>query len=310
MITLNSSSQPLASDPSWTSSAPTSYPVSGPGIYTLYPWAKDASGNVSVVYTTPLTVVVDTQAPAVISFTAKNLSTVTAIPITAFTATDDVAVAGYLITTTSTPPAANDSGWTTSAPLTYTVAGVGSYLLYPWVKDTAGNVSGVFASPAGVSVGPRAERLKNGGFENYASGSLIASSWPAINFRAHDGKDTTTKKQGTASMKITGTGGLNKSIKQTIMLRGGAGDLFTFSYWAKGLAIPKGSGTCKAQVTLFNGLTQVFVKTWDCVTGTTVFKKTTYNFTNPTSPYDRAVIKFIYTKPYGTIWLDAVSLVR
>jgi hypothetical protein len=61
-------------------------------------------------------------------------------------------VTGYIITKTSTPPSAGASGWTALAPTTYTVGSDGSYTLYPWVKDAAGNVSAVFGSPASVSV--------------------------------------------------------------------------------------------------------------------------------------------------------------
>lgn len=54
-----SSTPPLAGAAGWTGSAPTTFAVSGStGGYTLYPWAKDAAGNVSSVYGSPVTVVV------------------------------------------------------------------------------------------------------------------------------------------------------------------------------------------------------------------------------------------------------------
>jgi hypothetical protein len=94
----------------------------------------------------------DATLPTVNSFTATSLSSSLNIPITAFTASDAVGVTGYLISESSTPPAAGAAGWTGSAPSTYTVASVGSYTLYPWAKDAAGNVSSVYGSPAAVSV--------------------------------------------------------------------------------------------------------------------------------------------------------------
>ncbi len=203
--------------PGWTASAPTTYAVAGDGSYTLYPWAKDATGNVSAVYGSPASVSVDTTRPAVTSFTATSpsgqshypnhwlhrlgqrrrgglsdynisyaalgrcsrldgfgpasysvprrrllcalpvgqgcrrqclgrlrlarqrqrghnsnqaVSSFAAtspsisltIPTTAFAASDTVAVTGYKITTSSTPPSAGAAGWTASAPTTYTVA--------------------------------------------------------------------------------------------------------------------------------------------------------------------------------------------
>jgi hypothetical protein len=123
------------------------------GTYTLYPWAKDAADNVSAVFGSPASVTVDATAPTVTTFTAPASSSSLTIPISAFTATDAVGVTGYLITTTSTPPTAGAAGWTGSAPTTYTVGSQGSYTLYPWAKDAAGNVSAVFGSPASVTVG-------------------------------------------------------------------------------------------------------------------------------------------------------------
>jgi LPXTG-site transpeptidase (sortase) family protein len=100
---------------------------------------------------------VDTTAPTVETFTATSPVSVVNIPITALTGSDDVAVTGYLITESSTPPTASASGWVSSVPTTYTIAGSGDYTLYPWVKDGSGNVSAVFGTPLTISVdiGPR-----------------------------------------------------------------------------------------------------------------------------------------------------------
>jgi len=151
MIT-ESSTAPTAGDSGWSDTAPTTYTVGADGNYILYPWAKDAAGNVSAVYGSPSSVIVDAVAPSITSFTVPSSSNSLDISITAFTASDNVGVIGYLITESSTTPAAADSGWTASAPTTYSVVSIGSYTLYPWVKDAAGNVSAVFGSPASVSV--------------------------------------------------------------------------------------------------------------------------------------------------------------
>ncbi|WP_224963378.1 CxxxxCH/CxxCH domain-containing protein [Geomonas subterranea] len=141
MIT-TSSTAPLATDAAWTSTAPTSYTVAAAGTYTLYPWAKDGGGNVSPLYATPVTVVVDMTAPTVATFTVNTPSGSRNIPIAGLTGTDvGTSVSRYLITTTSTQPAAGAAGWSATAPTTYTVAADGTYTLYPWVKDAAGNVS-------------------------------------------------------------------------------------------------------------------------------------------------------------------------
>jgi len=96
---------------------------------------------------------IDATVPGVTAFTvATTYLTNLNIPITAFTASDNLTVAGYKITTSSTPPSAGAAGWTTSAPTTYTVSSDGSYTLYPWAKDAAGNISAVYGSPVLVTV--------------------------------------------------------------------------------------------------------------------------------------------------------------
>jgi fibronectin type 3 domain-containing protein len=95
---------------------------------------------------------VDTTAPTVDSFTVTTPTNNLNIPITTFTATDDVAVKGFMITETESAPSAGAAGWAGSAPASYTVATDGSYTLYPWAKDGMGNVSAIFASPREVVV--------------------------------------------------------------------------------------------------------------------------------------------------------------
>jgi predicted outer membrane repeat protein len=91
-------------------------------------------------------------APTVDRFTATSPSSSLNIPITAFAASDNTGVTGYMITESATAPIGNDLGWAASAPATYTVAADGTYTLYPWVKDAVGNVSAVYGSPATVIV--------------------------------------------------------------------------------------------------------------------------------------------------------------
>ena len=56
------STPPSAGDAGWSVSAPTIYPVGSDGPYTLYPWVKDAVDNVSAVYGSPVSVIVNSTA--------------------------------------------------------------------------------------------------------------------------------------------------------------------------------------------------------------------------------------------------------
>lgn len=121
------------------------------GIHTFQVRAADNIGNVDA---TPASFIwsVDADAPSVSAFTVTSPSTSLNIPVTAFTATDDIGVTGFMVTTSSTAPAAGAAGWAALPPVTFTVAADGSYTLYPWVKDAAGRVSAVFGTPRSVTV--------------------------------------------------------------------------------------------------------------------------------------------------------------
>ena len=113
--------------------------------------AADAAGNTNTA-ATQFSRTYDITNPAVTAFAAGPVSHSLAIPVGAFTASDTSGIAGYMITQSSTAPAAGDSGWSGSAPATYTVERTGAYILYPWVKDPAGNVSAEYGSPQTVLV--------------------------------------------------------------------------------------------------------------------------------------------------------------
>jgi hypothetical protein len=70
-----SSTPPFAGGGGWSGIAPTTHTVSSDNTYNLYPWAKDALGNVSAVYGSTQTVVVDTTPPTVSSTTPSNGAT-------------------------------------------------------------------------------------------------------------------------------------------------------------------------------------------------------------------------------------------
>ena len=83
----------------------------------------------------------DTTAPTVTAFSIPATSTSLTVSISSFTATDTVGVTGYKLTESSSAPLAGDSGWTGTAPTTYTFSTQGAKTLYAWAKDDAGNVS-------------------------------------------------------------------------------------------------------------------------------------------------------------------------
>jgi hypothetical protein len=145
---------PLASASGWAATAPTGYNFVSAGSKTLYAWAKDAAGNVSASLSATVTITLsDGMPPAISSFTVAPTSSSLTVQVTSFTATDNVGVTGYLLSESSTTPASTASGWSVSAPPSYTFASDGIKTLYAWTKDAAGNVSaGMSASVTVVPV--------------------------------------------------------------------------------------------------------------------------------------------------------------
>ena len=165
-------------------------------------------------------------------------------------------------------------------------------------------------SLAGNGVTQVQERIKNGGVNTYSGTSKVPANWVKnVNFSTTDGKDTSTKKEGLASVKIVGAPGKTKTLKQTLTLSGVSGDQFTFTFWARGSAIPA-AGVCKGQVMLYDGTALKLTKTVACKTGSyATFQKKTVTF-NATSNYTKVVITFTYSKASGTIWFDWISLMK
>ncbi len=138
----------------WPAAAPTSYTFSSAGAKTLYAWARDAAGNVSNVLSSGRSVSItlaDATLPVVSAFIVPATSATLVVPITTFTATDNVGVTGYLVNESATKPAAGN--WPATAPTSYTFAGTGAKTLYAWARDAAGNVSNSLSGTVTIDTG-------------------------------------------------------------------------------------------------------------------------------------------------------------
>ena len=153
-LVTESSTAPQASASGWSPTPQTSYTFTSTGNKTLYAWAKDAAGNVSTSRNDSVTVtqVGDTIAPTVSAFAIPSTSSTLTVPITTFTATDNVGVTGYLVTESSLTPTPSALGWTASAPSSYSFATAGNKTLYAWAKDAANNVSASVSRTVVVTV--------------------------------------------------------------------------------------------------------------------------------------------------------------
>ncbi|MFO7716773.1 choice-of-anchor U domain-containing protein [Desulfosarcina sp.] len=99
----------------------------------------------------------DASAPTVTAFSLPAVSSTLTVAVTRFTASDDVAVTGYLLNESGVDPPADDAGWQVTAPTRYTFFAAGVNTLYAWAKDAAGNVSA--AASAQVDTTPSQDRV-------------------------------------------------------------------------------------------------------------------------------------------------------
>lgn len=111
-------------------------------------------GHLSVWAVAAFASAVDAVAPDVTGFTVPATSAAVTVPITTFTATDNIGVTGYLLSENSAPPLATDSGWTASAPTSYTLTTWGNRTLHAYAKDAAGNISAAGSAPIYVGIKP------------------------------------------------------------------------------------------------------------------------------------------------------------
>jgi len=97
----------------------------------------------------------DTIAPTITAFSIPGSSTSLTVSINTLTATDNVDVTGYMVTNSSAKPTASASGWSSSAPTSYTFSSSttsGTKTLYAWAKDAAGNVSASMSASVTISI--------------------------------------------------------------------------------------------------------------------------------------------------------------
>ena len=84
---------------------------------------------------------IDRTAPVITNFTMPAISSTLMVTGVVLTASDNVGVTGYYLSSSSTTPGATAAGWSAVAPVSYTFTSAGTKTLYAWTKDAEGNVS-------------------------------------------------------------------------------------------------------------------------------------------------------------------------
>lgn len=83
----------------------------------------------------------DTIPPRVSSFAVALQTTTLTVPVTSFTATDNIRVTGYLVTDSPDRPPLNAREWSSAPPEAHTCAAACPATLYAWARDASGNIS-------------------------------------------------------------------------------------------------------------------------------------------------------------------------
>jgi hypothetical protein len=98
-------------------------------------------------------------------------------------------------------------------------------------------------------------------------------------------------------------------LTQALAISGAPGDVLQLSAWARGRGIPSSNGVARMIVKLFNGPTPIQTQVIVFRNGTYSFQQRTASF-SAVGAYDRILVRLIYTKGSGIIWVDNVSLLK
>lgn len=123
-------------------------------------WGGDCSGsgqctltmNAGKTVTAGFKLSGDAMLPAVTGFTMPATATALTVPVTTFSASDNIGVTGYLITENHITPSAYASGWSGTPPANVTFTAPGNCYAYAWARDAAGNVSAAAVAMVNITV--------------------------------------------------------------------------------------------------------------------------------------------------------------
>jgi hypothetical protein len=150
--------------------------------------------------------------------------------------------------------------------------------------------------------------LKNGSFELDANKDKRPDSWSYTNFNATtDGRDCSTRKVGTCSLKFVGNGTIKTAMQTyTFLTPGVAGDDLTFSLWSRSTYVPS-TATYTVTIYVYNGTTLVKSQALTFTKGTHGWINRFGGFVSP-GPFTKVVYKITFKAGSGTVWFDVAAL--
>ncbi len=125
--------------------------ISSIGSFDIAVFNPTPGGGTSNIQVLSVVAAPDNMAPVVTAFVIPSTSSSVFVPITTFTATDNIGVTGYLITESASTPLVNDQNWSVNVPTSFNVVTQGTKTLYAWVKDAVGNISSSLSASVTVT---------------------------------------------------------------------------------------------------------------------------------------------------------------
>jgi hypothetical protein len=147
---------------------------------------------------------------------------------------------------------------------------------------------------------------KGGSFEQDNDNNGIPDFWNASGLTSLDGISNQYAKHGTYSVKLVGQSAKTKTLKQTIVQNGSAGDDFLYVLWSRAQSVP-GGFKYRTQVSFYNGTTLVERRIKDYTSGTHDWEYRWLPIT-VSGNYTRIEVEIIYSLASGTAWFDSDSL--
>jgi hypothetical protein len=147
---------------------------------------------------------------------------------------------------------------------------------------------------------------QGGSFEQDNNNNGIPDFWNTTGLTGLDGQTNQFAKHGFYSMKFAGQSDMTKTLKQTIMKNGSAGDDFLYVLWSKAQNAPSGF-KYRTQVSFYNGNVLVEKRIKDYAAGTHDWEYKWLPIT-VSGGYTRIEVEIIYSLSSGTVWFDSCSL--
>jgi Zn-dependent metalloprotease len=147
---------------------------------------------------------------------------------------------------------------------------------------------------------------KGGSFEQDNDNNGIPDFWNTTGLTSLDGISNQYAKHGTYSVKLVGQSAKTKTLKQTIVKNGSAGDDFLYVLWSRAQNVPGGI-KYRTQVSFYNGNTLVERRIKDYTSGTHDWEYRWLPIT-VSGNYTRIEVEIIYSLASGTAWFDSDSL--